>query len=410
MSHQLPHGWSWESLSDMAELKGGLAKGKKRREGEPTRPVPYLRVANVQRCHLELSDVSLIDASESEIRALQLQKGDVLFNEGGDRDKLGRGWVWEGQLPECIHQNHVFRARLNPDRSDPYYLSYWGNSVGAQKYFIKEGTQTTNLASLSLSKLGSLPVPLPPVEVQHTVVTRIRALLAHSDRAKNALADVRKFLDQYRQSVLTAAFRGELTTDWRQQHSKGLEPASAILDRIRVEQRARWQGSGTYLEPAPMPTDDLPDLPEGWLWVPLEALVSYGPVNGYSPISSPDATGPLTLKLSATTSGQMILDDTTTKRIFEAVPNSSKFWLEPGDLLIQRANTVEYVGRAAIFDGPPNTYIYPDLMMKLRVSSEVETSYVWRYGIKLLDIRSLKTPLELWEVVCETIPPHYRDA
>lgn len=36
----------------------------------------------------------------------------ILFNEGGDIDKLGRGWIWEGQLLKCSHQNHVFRARL----------------------------------------------------------------------------------------------------------------------------------------------------------------------------------------------------------------------------------------------------------------------------------------------------------
>jgi restriction endonuclease S subunit len=82
--------------------------------------VPYLRVANVQRGHIDLSVIKEIDAADSEIGELQLQSGDILLNEGGDIDKLGRGWVWEGQIATCIHQNHVFRARPLAEIANPY--------------------------------------------------------------------------------------------------------------------------------------------------------------------------------------------------------------------------------------------------------------------------------------------------
>jgi type I restriction enzyme S subunit len=107
----LPEGWEWASLGAIAELKGGLTKGQKRKAADILREVPYLRVANVQRGFLALGEVKTIDATEEEIQELRLETGDVLFNEGGDRDKLGRGWVWEGKIAECVHQNHVFRAR-----------------------------------------------------------------------------------------------------------------------------------------------------------------------------------------------------------------------------------------------------------------------------------------------------------
>ncbi len=93
--------------------------------------LPYLRVANVQRGYLDLSEMKEIEATEDEIADLQLREGDVLFNEGGDRDKLGRGWVWRGELPECIHQNHVFRARLHAGVADPKFVSWYGNSCPA---------------------------------------------------------------------------------------------------------------------------------------------------------------------------------------------------------------------------------------------------------------------------------------
>jgi type I restriction enzyme S subunit len=113
----LPPGWAWTTLGEIADLKGGLTKGKRRREEDKLRSVPYLRVENVQRGYLNLDQMKMIEATEAEIDDLRLRVGDVLFNEGGDRDKLGRGWVWQAALPECIHQNHVFPRSLANGRS-----------------------------------------------------------------------------------------------------------------------------------------------------------------------------------------------------------------------------------------------------------------------------------------------------
>lgn len=114
----------------------------------------------------------------------------------------------------------------------------------------------------------------------------------------------------------------------------------------------------------------------GWITANLRELIVEGPSNGFSPPSGQDARGTLTLKLSATTSGRFVLNETTTKRIHETIAPESKLWLRPGDILIQRANTLEYVGTTALFDGPPATYVYPDLMMRIRASAAVEPSYL----------------------------------
>jgi type I restriction enzyme S subunit len=101
--------------------------------------------------------------------------------------------------------------------------------------------------------------------------------------------------------------------------------------------------------------------------------------NGWSPKSGPEATGALTLKLTATTSGHLRLDAAAVKRIYETPPPSSAYWLKPGDLLVQRSNSIEYVGAAAIYEGPADTYIYPDLMMRIRLKEEIDRRYIWRY-------------------------------
>src|SRR5207244_3177487 len=108
-------------------------------------------------------------ASEHEIELLTLIPGDVLFTEGGDRGTLGRGWVWRGEIPECIHQNHIFRARLYSSEMQPKFVSWYGNSL-AQEYFKREGKQTTNLASINLTKLSALPIPIPPAAEQLRIV------------------------------------------------------------------------------------------------------------------------------------------------------------------------------------------------------------------------------------------------
>lgn len=205
-----PDSWVWLHLRDVADVRGGVQKGAKLKPGEPTREVPYLRVANVQRGWLDLSEIKTIAAPESKIAQLTLQPGDLLFNEGGDRDKLGRGWVWEGQLGECIHQNHVFRARLRNGEMQPRFYSWYGNTVGAS-YFVDQGKQTVNLASLSMTRLKELPVPVPPFEEQAEIVRRVDRLLAVNDRLQQRVEAATHRVERSSQAVLAKAFRGELT-------------------------------------------------------------------------------------------------------------------------------------------------------------------------------------------------------
>ncbi len=202
----LPEGWAWASFDALAEIVGGVTKDQKQTDG---RLVPYLRVANVQRGRLDLSEVKSIVAPEDKINALRLQVGDILLNEGGDRDKLGRGWIWQGELRECIHQNHVFRARVRVADLQPRYLSHYANTQGAH-YFQDEGKQTTNLASISLSKVKALPVTVPPAAEQVRIVAEVERRLSLLDKL-DATVDLNLArCRRLRQSILKRAFEGRL--------------------------------------------------------------------------------------------------------------------------------------------------------------------------------------------------------
>jgi type I restriction enzyme S subunit len=204
----LPAGWIWARLDAIAALKGGITVDKNRKSTD-ARSIPYLRVANVQRGYLDLAEVKEIDAPEGDIGDLRLLPGDILFTEGGDRDKLGRGWVWEGQMPECIHQNHVFRARLYEPRIQPKFISWWGNSYG-QVHFLREGKQTTNLASINLTKLSEFPIPIPPLAEQQRIVAELERHLSVVEELEAAVNANLQRASRLRQSVLQRAFEGKL--------------------------------------------------------------------------------------------------------------------------------------------------------------------------------------------------------
>jgi len=205
----LPDGWVWATLGGVTSVQGGIAKDQKRKHDAPARLVPYLRVANVQRGYLDLSEIKELSVTEAEVEELRLLPGDLLFNEGGDRDKLGRGWIWNGEIPECIHQNHVFRARLTNDSLRPKFVSWYANSFG-QKFFFAEGKHTTNLASISMSKLRALPLPIPPPAEQARIIAEVERRLSVVDElGRTVSANLRRAI-ALRQSVLQRAFSGQL--------------------------------------------------------------------------------------------------------------------------------------------------------------------------------------------------------
>lgn len=208
----LPVGWSWSRLGEVADVVGGVTKDTKKQANPTYVEVPYLRVANVQRGRLVLDDVATIRVAPEKAEALRLLPGDVLLNEGGDRDKLARGWVWEGQIENCIHQNHVFRARLREPRLDPQFLSLTANAFGG-KWAERNGKQSVNLASISLSAIRKMPVIVPAAGEAARIVAAVRERQAEYDRLDDAIAQAREQNAALRKSLLAAAFGGRITRD-----------------------------------------------------------------------------------------------------------------------------------------------------------------------------------------------------
>lgn len=172
-------------LKQLAEIGSGITKGRKVADEELV-VVPYLRVANVQEGYLDLDAVKTIPIRPSERDKYALDVGDLVLTEGGDPDKLGRGAIWEGQLPYCAHQNHVFRVR--PDRTQvtsEYLKSVVGSGYG-KAYFLTVAKQTTGIASINKTQLGQFPVPVPPLSLQHRFTDIVVAAAKKVELARKA--------------------------------------------------------------------------------------------------------------------------------------------------------------------------------------------------------------------------------
>lgn len=206
---EIPAHWGVQRLKQLAEVRGGLTLGKQ--YSGDLQEYQYLRVANVQDGYLDLEDVLTVEVPESEARSNLLAYGDVLMNEGGDIDKLGRGCVWRDEMKPCLHQNHVFAVR--PHSVDSDWLALWTSTLEAKRYFESRAKRSTNLASISGTNVKELPVPLPPEEEQQSIQRFLSQKQARLEKVRTELRRSLGLLTERRTSLITAAVTGQISLE-----------------------------------------------------------------------------------------------------------------------------------------------------------------------------------------------------
>jgi type I restriction enzyme S subunit len=203
---EIPTHWGLQRLKQLADVRGGLALGKQ--YSGDLFEYPYLRVANVQDGYLKLDDILTVEVPASEAASNLLAYGDVLMNEGGDIDKLGRGCVWRDEIAPCLHQNHVFAVR--PHSVDSDWLALWTSTLQAKRYFESRAKRSTNLASISGSNVKELPLPLPPVVEQLAIQQFLADRHSRLEAVLKELRDSLRLLSERRTALITAAVTGQI--------------------------------------------------------------------------------------------------------------------------------------------------------------------------------------------------------
>jgi type I restriction enzyme S subunit len=193
-------------LSDVADVLSGVTLGSEP-GGAGSVELPYLRVANVQDGRIDTGEMKSIRILRAELPKYLLRTGDVLLTEGGDLDKLGRGAMWDGRIPQCITQNHVFRVRCNESRVLPGYLSAYIGSPMGKAYFLKIAKQTTNLASINSTQLKALPLPVPDLPDQSALIDLMTAGSSQVTVERRRLAKLQTLRHGLMDDLLTGRVR-----------------------------------------------------------------------------------------------------------------------------------------------------------------------------------------------------------
>jgi type I restriction enzyme S subunit len=288
----LPPGWVQTNLENVAAIRDDLRMPVNAKErADRVGPYPYYGATG---------QVGWIDGYKMD--------GDyVLLGEDGapflDPIKP-KAYMVSGK---CWVNNHAHVLHGIKGVSDNRFLMYALNATDYHGYV----SGTTRL-KLTQGAMKQIPVNLPPLAEQRRIVAAIEEQFARLDAGVAALERTRANLKRYRASVLKAAVEGRLTEDWREEHPDA-EDASALLERILEERRARWEEAqlakyekagktpptgwrSKYKEPAAPDTTDLPELPEGWCYATI-AQVSHFVRYGSSAKTSSDSAGVPVLRM-----------------------------------------------------------------------------------------------------------------
>ena len=315
MENNLPQGWVECSLGEILTAK----KGKK-----PASVINEPKAGYVPYILIDEMEGKPVRAYTNDPKVSIIDESEVLLVWDGSIGKCGSG------LKGAIGSTLVGLKAL--DKIQTKFLEY---TIKQQNNFIKETSTGTGLQHINKDFFEICRIPLPPLAEQHRIVAKLDAIMQKVENNKQHLDKIPKLLKRFRQSVLAAAVSGKLTEDWRKKN-------------YIVEE---WENK-TLLD-----------------------VIKEKPKNGYSAKPVNYKTPFRVLTLTATTSGKFKSEHF--KFFDEKINFDSPFWIQPNDILIQRGNTIEYVGVSAIYDGEPNKFIYPDLMMRVRANNNILTTYLY---------------------------------
>ena len=359
--YELPKGWVWTKLGEVASdpqygwTTSAATHGKLR----------LLRTTDITSGYVDWTSVPFCKDEPTEMGKYLLHGGDIVISRAGS---VGYSYLIKNP-PEAIFASYLIRFRPLVDCS--YFALFLNSSLYWES--ISERSIGIALANVNASKLKQIPIPLPSLPEQHRIVAKIEELFTRLDAGVEALRKIKAQLKRYRQSVLKHAFEGKVTAEWRQARQHELEPASVLLERIKQERPKTAKGK---LEELPsLDTSDLPQLPEGWVWARVRDAAESMKNGIYKPPQFYAEAGVACLRMYNIEDGAIVWKDI--KRMSLTPEEVREYELRPGDILVNRVNSRELVGKAATIPAGLETCVYESKNIRLRVLGDyVESKYV----------------------------------
>ncbi|WP_312529529.1 restriction endonuclease subunit S [Paracoccus sp. (in: a-proteobacteria)] len=309
-----PRGWIAVEIGDVTKIVTGKTPAKSESTFYESGNIPFFKPG-------DLTNGGVIAVSEDNVteRAFatttQLPAGTVLVSCIGI---LGKSAII-AKLGTC---NQQINAILPSDVAVSGFIYHWSRTI---RSWLNENSSATTVAIINKKRFSAAPILLPPLAEQKRIVAKLDTLNAKSARARTELARIETLVSRYKQAVLSKAFSGELTGEWRIQ-KRVKEPSIGKLDEL--------------------------------LSVPVR--------NGLSVKGSDTPPGFPALKLSALRARDVNLDDVRYIPVDDL--KASRFLLEAGDILVSRGNgTRSLVGIASLVPPLARRTIFPDTAFRIRV-------------------------------------------
>jgi type I restriction enzyme S subunit len=319
---KLPEGWTWATLDEVsASVRNGIFVS---RPGTEPDGVPILRIGAVRPLRLDLSDLRYSGQSAEGLRAADrlVLPGDLLFTRyNGNLELVGACASVPESVPLLTYPDKLIRVRVDRRVVVPEFVAYafsWGEIRARVRKHVKT---TAGQAGIAGGELKKIQIPVPPLEEQRRIVAALEEQLSRLDAAIGNAAKAVETADMLIHSIKARAVR-DLSSRF---------PMTTLGNEIREPLR-----------------------------------------NGHSARA---ATGGTIRTLTLTAVTKCLFDDAHTKLTAADPARVSKLWLNSGDIFIQRSNTPDLVGTSALYEGPENWAIYPDLLIRVRTSDRLDPQF-----------------------------------
>lgn len=332
----LNENWSWHPLGELFEIGAGKTMSAAARTGADK--IPFLRTSNVFWDEIDLNEVDEMALSPAELADKSLKAGDLLVCEGGD---IGRAAVWDGRVPVMSFQNHLHRLRPAQTAVDPHFYVYFLQSAFTQLGIFEGAGNKTTIPNLSRSRLAALDIPKPPLAEQTAIaqsLAKVREAIILHDKATSTVIELKS-------SIMRELFTRGLRGDAQKETEIGPIPESwqvATIDDIALNTQY--------------------------------GLSLRGQSHGRYPI----------LRMNCQDDGRVVFRDLQYVDLDEK--DFSAFRLNDGDLLFNRTNSIEHVGRMAIFEGRRDA-VFASYLVRLTVDTHRCLPHFLNYYMNRVEVQ-----------------------
>jgi type I restriction enzyme S subunit len=365
MKSNLPEGWAWTTLDALcSKISDGSHNPPKGRE----QGIPMLSAKNIQDNKIEFDEARLISEEDyqSEVSRVNISAGDVLLTIVGT---IGRTAVVAEGLPKFSLQRSV--AILKP-KLDGKFLAYCLRTHRVQQYLL-DNAKGTAQKGIYLNSLKKVPIHIPPLAEQNRIVAQLEAAMQKLEASQERLEKLPVLLKKFRQAVLAAAVSGKLTEAWRSEQ-QAIELTADVLDTVQHDRysQARTLRAKAALEEIFDIVEDGQhfELPDTWQFVALDKVAeSFN--YGTSAKSANTGAVPV-LRMGNLQGGQI---DWTDLKYTSTPEEIEQYNLVTGDVLFNRTNSPELVGKTAIYRGEQPA-IFAGYLIRVRTTPALNSEYL----------------------------------